>query len=80
MHPRARAHRSMFSRPLSPAKFRHLCRYFPHAHHGFDKQGQPIYIDLTGLLEVDALLEVVSKEEVLQSHIIMMVRRSVSPH
>jgi hypothetical protein len=63
---------SIFSRPLSVPKFRHMARYFPHAHHGFDKQGQPIYIDRTGLLDVESVLEQVSKEEVLHSHIIMM--------
>jgi hypothetical protein len=71
-HGRRLVPRSIFSRPLSVPKFRHMARYFPHAHHGFDKQGQPIYIDRTGLLDVESVLELVSKEEVLHSHIIMM--------
>ena len=53
-------------------KFRHLAHGYPHAHHGFDKRGQPIYIDCTGQLEVESVLEHVTKEEVLHSHIIMM--------
>jgi hypothetical protein len=64
----------VFARPLAVDKFKHLCRYFPHAHHGFDKKGQPIYIDCTGKLDVDACLGSVSVEEVLHSHVIMMVR------
>ena len=63
---------SVFDHPLSVDKFRHLCRYFPHAHHGFDRKGQPIYIDCTGKLDVDTCLGAVTVEEVLQSHIIMM--------
>lgn len=62
----------MFARPLPVDKFRHLCRYFPHAHHGFDRKGQPIYIDCTGKLDVDTCLGAVTVDEVLQSHIIMM--------
>ena len=64
--------RSIFARPLPEAKFQHLTRYFPHAHHGFDKKGQPIYIDCTGQMDVESVLEGVSKEDVLHSHIIMM--------
>ena len=64
--------RSIFSRPLPVEKFQHLTRYFPHSHHGFDKRGQPIYIDCTGQMDVDSVLEGVSKEDVLHSHIIMM--------
>jgi hypothetical protein len=62
----------VFAHPLPVDKFRHLCRYFPHAHHGFDRKGQPIYIDCTGKLDVDTCLGGVTVEEVLQSHVIMM--------
>lgn len=63
---------SVFAHPLPELKFRALCACFPHAHHGFDRKGQPIYIDCTGQLDVDKVLEVCSVEEVLHSHVIMM--------
>jgi len=46
---------NIFARPLPLPKFKHLVRHFPHAHHGFDKQGQPIYIDCTGACSPDQL-------------------------
>ncbi len=66
------ARRSVFSTPLDKEKMRHLVQGFPHSHHGFDKKGQPIYIDRTGQLDVESVLEFMTKEEVLHSHIIMM--------
>lgn len=44
----------------------------PDAHHGFDKKGQPIYIDCTGRADVDKVLSLVTKEEVVHTHILLM--------
>lgn len=69
---------SVFADALPEPKFRRLCRHFPHAHHGFDRKGQPIYIDCTGLLDVEALMDPdaensCTQEEVVRSHVVMMV-------
>lgn len=44
---------------------------YPHAHHGFDRQGRPIYIDRSGLADLDRLLHEVSIDDVVHFHILM---------
>lgn len=50
--------RSIWAKPFDDDLRRHIVKYFPSSYHGFDKKGQPIYIDRTGSAEIDKVLEV----------------------
>lgn len=49
---------SIWAKPFDKDLRRHIVKYFPSSYHGFDKKGQPVYIDRTGSAEIDKVLEV----------------------
>lgn len=50
--------RSIWAKPFDKDLRRHIVKYFPSSYHGFDKKGQPVYIDRTGSAEIEKVLEV----------------------
>jgi len=53
-----------------PAKYRELYRKaVPHAHHGVDKQGRPVYYQKTGKAQVETLSKFVPTYDMLRVHL-----------
>lgn len=55
---------------LEPDRYEYVYgAYCPHANFGFDKQGRPIYIERTGMIDSFALLKVLTPDDLLQRHV-----------
>ena len=46
-----------------------LSAYYPRGFYGIDKQGRPIYIERTGIIDVKKLLEGMTEEEFWQNFV-----------
>lgn len=44
-------------------------KLIPYAYHGFDKAGRPMYIEKTGKIRVNEMLQLVTAEDVVRSHV-----------
>lgn len=46
--------------------YRHIC---PHTNHGFDREGRPIYIECSGVIDVPKLIKVLDHDTLVRRHI-----------
>jgi hypothetical protein len=52
-----------------PPKIEYFRRMIPFSFHGFDKQGRPFYVEKSGRIHPDFLLNFFTDEEMLTAHL-----------
>lgn len=52
-----------------PEKLKEFKSFYPHGHHGIDKQGRPIYIERIGHIDMAKAMGIFSLEELLRFHV-----------
>ncbi|WOG86273.1 hypothetical protein DCAR_0205474 [Daucus carota subsp. sativus] len=50
-------------------EYRELKICYPHGYHGVDRCGRPVYIEQTGLVDLNALLQITTTEKFLKYHV-----------
>lgn len=62
----------LLSRPSDVLLQRSFCMFCPSSHHGFDKAGHPIHVELSGKYKWKQLLKMCGEEELFTTHLKMM--------
>lgn len=62
----------LLSKPSNVLLQRSLCQFCPSSHHGFDKAGHPIHVELSGKYKWRQLFKICGEDELLQTHLKMM--------
>ncbi|XP_042503841.1 phosphatidylinositol/phosphatidylcholine transfer protein SFH11 isoform X2 [Macadamia integrifolia] len=50
-------------------EYEEVKKYYPHGYHGVDRSGRPVYIERTGMIDLNALLKATSLERLLKNHV-----------
>lgn len=63
---------NLLTKPSDETVQRVLCQSCPSSHHGFDKAGHPIHVELSGRYNWREVFKVCNEEELLETHLKMM--------